>query len=237
MRRAKLVLALLIAGLAAVLGPARAHAADGGFDLALVLAVDLSNSITPTQYELQMAGLAQAFEDPAVQDAILSGLHGAILVTLVVWADKPRVAIPWTPIASELEAVAFGAKVRDLPRFGGNFTCMANAMRFIRDRVLPVLPPVERRIIDVSGDGSENCNPQELLSVVRQDLLAEGLTINGLPILEGREADTLEQWYTDHVIGGPFAFVLPADGYRDFARAIRRKFIVEISMPLQASGN
>lgn len=199
-------------------------------DLALVLAVDISNSINAEQYQLQMAGLMQAFEDKAVQDAILSGTHGAILVTLVAWSDKPRIAIPWTPISSELEAVTFGARIRDLPRIAGNFTCMADAMRFIRDRVLPLRPIVaERQVIDVSGDGRENCNPAEPVEGVRDALVAERVTINGLPILEGAEADQLEHWYEDHVVGGPFAFVLPAQGYNDFARAIRRKFLVEIS--------
>ena len=207
-------------------------------DLALVLAVDISNSINADQYRLQMAGLMQAFEDKAVQDAILSGTNGAILVTLVAWSDKPRIAIPWTPVASELEAVAFGARIRDLPRVAGNFTCMADAMRFIRDRVLPLQPiPAERQVIDVSGDGRENCNPVEPVDAVRDELVAEGVTINGLPILEGPEAPQLEQWYSDHVVGGPFAFVLPAEGYSDFARAIRRKFLVEISQaPDDGSG-
>jgi hypothetical protein len=226
---------LLVALIGAVTGlfdPARAAAAEAAaFDLALVLAVDLSDSINPAQYQLQMAGIAQAFEDKDVQSAILSGRHGAILVTLVVWSDKPRIAIPWTPIGSTIEAVSFGERVRSLPRAAGNFTCMADALRFVGDRVLPMQPAAaERQIIDVSGDGRENCNPRKPLTAVRSDLLAEGVTINGLAILEGKGADTLDQWYADNVIGGPFSFVLPAEGYADFARAMRRKFIVEISM-------
>jgi hypothetical protein len=211
--------------------PAAAEDEPPAVDLALVLAVDISNSITLGQYQLQMAGLAQAFEDEEVQQAILAGGHGAIVVTLVAWSDKPRIAIPWTPIGSELEAIAFGERIRDLPRIAGNFTCMADAMRFVRDRVLPLQPvPADRQVIDVSGDGRENCNPQEPVDAARSDLVAGGATINGLPILEGPEADRLEQWYADHVIGGPFAFVLPAEGYGDFARAIRRKFLAEIAM-------
>jgi Protein of unknown function (DUF1194) len=226
---------LLLLMLGATLALARPAGAQekvaAAVDLALVLAVDISNSINPAQFELQMDGLAQAFEDQAVQDAIVSGRHAVILVTIVAWSDKPRIAIPWTPIASELEAVAFGERIRDLPRIAGNFTCMADALNFIEDRVLPLQPvPAERQIIDVSGDGRENCNPRKPLDVVRSELVAGGVTINGLPILEGAEADQLEQWYTDNVIGGPFAFVLPAEGYNDFARAIRRKFLVEISM-------
>lgn len=236
-RNLKSIFLALVAPLLATAGVATAgDKPPAAVDLALVLAVDISNSITASQYQLQMAGLMQAFEDKAVQDAILSGTHGAILVTLVAWSDKPRIAIPWTPIASELEAVAFGARIRDLPRVAGNFTCMADAMRFIRDRVLPLQPiAAERQVIDVSGDGRENCNPVEPVDSVRDALVAEGVTINGLPILEGPEAPQLEQWYSDHVVGGPFAFVLPAEGYSDFARAIRRKFLVEISQAL-ASG-
>jgi hypothetical protein len=216
----------VIAGLAAAADDAPPASAD----LALVLAVDISNSMSPEQYQLQMAGLTQAFEDKDVQQAILSGTRGVILVALVAWSDKPRIAIPWTRIASEFDAVAFGAAIRDLPRIAGNFTCMGDAMRFIEERVLPLQTvAAERRIIDVSGDGRENCNPRMPVDDVRSSLVGEGVTINGLPILEGPEAGGLEQWYSDHVVGGPFAFVLPAQGYGDFARAIRRKFLVEIS--------
>jgi hypothetical protein len=222
----------LIYSVVGLFGSAKAAGGESaGFDLALVLAVDLSDSINPSQYQLQMAGIAQAFEDKDVQSAILSGQHGAILVTLVAWSDKPQVAIPWTPIGSTLEAVAFGEKVRGLPRFAGNFTCMARALQFVEERVLPQQPAAaERQIVDVSGDGRENCNPTTPLDTVRARLVGEGVTINGLAILEGKEADRLEQWYADNVIGGPFSFVLPAEGYGDFARSMRRKFIVEISM-------
>jgi hypothetical protein len=224
------LLGLIIA--AALTGFAAAQESPplGRVDLALVLAVDISNSMSAEQYQLQMAGLTQAFEDRDVQQAILSGMHGAILVTLVAWSDKPRIAIPWTPIASEGDAAAFGARIRDLPRVAGNFTCMGDAMRFIEERVLPLQTVLaERQIIDVSGDGRENCNPGEPVDTVRSLLVGQGVTINGLPILEGPEAVGLEQWYGEHVVGGPFAFVLPAQGYGDFARAIRRKFLVEIS--------
>ena len=92
---------------------------------------------------------------------------------------------------------------------------------------LPV--PAERRVVDVSGDGHDNCNSLESVSHVRDDLVADGVTVNGLPILEGDEADTLEGWYRDNVVGGPGAFLVPAAGFEDFERAIRRKFLTEIS--------
>jgi hypothetical protein len=67
------------------------------------------------------------------------------------------------------------------------------------------------------------------VDTLRDSLVAFDVTVNGLPILEGAEASTIEQWYREHVIGGPASFVLPANGYEDFGRAIRRKFILEIS--------
>jgi hypothetical protein len=95
---------------------------------------------------------------------------------------------------------------------------------------MPFLPaPAEHTIIDVSGDGHDNCNPTVPIDAVRDQLVAADVTINGLPILEGDEATTLEQWYRDHVIGGKSAFVVPAHGFADVQRAMRRKFIAEIS--------
>ena len=86
-----------------------------------------------------------------------------------------------------------------------------------------------RTVIDVSGDGSDNCNPLEPTKAVRDELVGYNVTINGLPILEGKEAGTLEGWYKENVMGGGGAFVLPAEGFGDFGRAIRQKFVVEVS--------
>ncbi|MGO8916350.1 MAG: DUF1194 domain-containing protein [Stellaceae bacterium] len=200
-------------------------------DTALVLAVDVSGSVNGERFALQMEGIARAFEDTAVQAAIISGPHRAIFVTLVEWSNRPAVSVPWTLIASAEDARAFAERIRRAPRADSQFTCMAAALQLIADKVLPFLPaPSERTIIDVSGDGRDNCNPQKQVDAVRDDLVGADVTINGLPILEGDEAETLEPWYRDHVIGGRGAFLLPALGFRDFGRAMRRKFIVEISI-------
>jgi hypothetical protein len=199
-------------------------------DLALVLAVDVSNSVTPERYRLQMDGIARAFEDHEVQNAILSGPHQAIFVTLVEWSNEPHVSIPWTLVTSVPSAQGFAAKVRSAARSGHDFTCMSRALELIDGKILPLLPAAAERIaVDVSGDGHDNCNPEIPTDRIRDRLVAEGVTINGLPILEGEEADTLEQWYRDHVIGGSAAFLVPAQGFADFERAMRQKFIVEIS--------
>ena len=218
--------------LAAVAGilPAAAQPAVDRVDTALVLAVDVSGSVDDSRFALQMEGIARAFEDTEVQRTILSGPRGSLLVTLVNWSHKPRIAVPWTIIASPADAVAFAGEVRSAPRASDDFTCMSLMMQIVADKVLPLMPvPADRKIVDVSGDGRDNCNPPIPVDIVRDDLVNADVTINGLPIREGKEAATIEPWYEQHVIGGVAAFLLPADGFQDFGRAIRQKFILEIS--------
>jgi hypothetical protein len=220
---------LLFAMLAAIAG-GRAHAQPQMVDTALVLAVDVSDSVDSGRYRLQMDGIARAFEDREIQRTILGGPHGALAVALVEWADRPRLSVPWTLISDVAGAQAFAQQVRTLPRASGQFTCMSRALQLIGDKVLPFLPlPAIRTIIDVSGDGHDNCNPERPVDSVRDELAAAGVTINGLPILEGEESATLEPWYRAHVIGGPFPFLIPANGFEDFQRAMRQKFLLEIS--------
>jgi hypothetical protein len=210
--------------------PAPAQSSGAAVDTALVLAVDVSGSVDDNRYVLQMEGIAKAFEGAAVQSTILSGPHGAMLVALVNWSNKPQIAIPWTLIASSADANAFADKVRRAPRTAEDFTCMSAMMQLVAGKLLPLIPkPADRMIVDVSGDGHDNCNPAIPVDSVRDGLVDAGVTINGLPIREGNEAATIAAWYGAHVIGGAAAFLLPADGYKDFGRAIRRKFIIEIS--------
>ncbi len=222
--------AALAATLLAYLPAAASRAETEMVDTALVLAVDVSQSVNDERFALQMEGIAKAFEDPEVQRSIFSGPHRAMFVTLVEWSDKAAVAVPWTLIASPEDAVAFAATLRKTPRKGAEFTCMSRALQLIEGNVLPFLPmPANRRVIDISSDGHDNCNMNPPVEALRDALVAEGVTINGLPILEGDEAATLEAWYKAHVIGGASAFIVPAHGYDDFERAMRRKFVTEIS--------
>jgi hypothetical protein len=227
LRRA-LILLTAVLGILSASAPAQTPA--DRVDTALVLAVDVSGSVDEARYALQMEGIASAFEDSEVQRAIFSGQRGAMLVTLVNWSHKPEVAIPWTIIASREDAENFAAHVRAAPRTADDFTCMAAMMELVADKILPLAPlQADRMVLDVSGDGRDNCNPRTAVDTLRDSLVAFDVTVNGLPILEGAEASTIEQWYREHVIGGPASFVLPANGYEDFGRAIRRKFILEIS--------
>ncbi len=246
-----------LAVLLATAGLPRAGRAAGEemVDTALIVSVDVSNSVDEERYRLQMDGIAKALEDPGVHTAILNGPQGAILLQMIQWADKPVISVPWTRIASREDAVLLAAKVRKLPRHDGEFTCMARMMRFVSDKIQPTIPAKAMRVVmDVSGDGIDNCNG-EAPGTVRDELVAAGMIINGLPIHEADPGQpvgsgafrapgepmkelppptngapqTLEPWYRENVIGGPGAFVLPAYGYNDFGRAIRQKFVVEIS--------
>jgi len=219
-------------------------------DTALIVAIDVSNSVDEKRYKLQMEGIAQALEDPGVIQAIVGGAKGGILFSLVTWSDQPTVNLPWTHIASEADAKLAAKKVRALPRQGGEFTCMSRMMRVVSDKIVPQIPSKAAKVVlDVSGDGKDNCNSQEPIEQVRDELVKYGVTVNGLPILENagpevvtpgapssqsylpgkQQVDPLEQWYTDNVKGGPGSFVLPAHGYADFGRAIRQKFVLEVS--------
>lgn len=237
-----------------VLASSAAHAQDA-VDTALAVAVDVSQSVDAERYQLQMEGIAQALENPEVVAAITSGSRAAILFALIAWSDKPEMSISWQRIGSADDARRVAAMVRSVPHKGGEFTCLARMLRNLGDSVLPALPvPASRVIVDVSGDGIDNCSQRAAIDAERDRLVDAGVTINGLPIMvagendivgegayrapgfgfdrvgPGTDATTLDVYFRDHVIGGPGAFLLPAQGYADFGRAIARKFVTEISL-------
>jgi hypothetical protein len=199
-------------------------------DTALIVAIDVSNSVDEKRYKLQMEGIAKALEDPGVISAITNGPQAAILFSITAWADRSELILPWIRIGTAAEAKMVAARIRKLPRAKGEFTCLAKMLRNMSDKVVPQIPAVATRIvIDVSGDGRDDCNPEETADKVRDELVASKVTVNGLPILDGDEGKSIVDWYRQNVMGGIGAFVLAADGYGDFERAIRQKFLVEIS--------
>lgn len=254
------LLALLLLGCGGATGltlPARAQDLPQ-VDTALVVSVDVSNSVDQERYKLQMEGIAAALEDPGVIQAITNGPNGGIMFSMVTWADRPDFTLPWTRISSKEEAEAVAVRIRKLPQISGEFTCMTRMMRSVNDKIVSQIPANATRVVlDVSGDGPDNCNADEPIETVRDELVANGVTVNGLPINEGdpsapvgegayrspgsdfeqssleakaeKGPTTLEDWYRGHVMGGVGAFVLPANGYADFGRAIRQKFVIEIS--------
>jgi len=243
-----------IAVLTALLWAGLAGAGPEDVDTALIVAVDVSNSVDEQRYRLQMEGIAEALEDPDVIQAIVGGAKGGILFSLITWADRPKVNLPWTYISNAAEARAAAKRVRALRRQSGEFTCMSRMMRFVSDKIVPQIPAKAVKVVlDISGDGRDNCNEEEPVDAVRDELVKYGVTVNGLPILEAgaeeavvpgaapthsylpeeQKRTPLEEWYRAHVKGGAGSFVLPANGYADFGRAIRQKFVLEVSSLLK----
>lgn len=251
------LLRFLLIGLT-LFAAARVSAGDsrdnGQVDMALIVSVDVSGSVDKRRYELQMDGIAKALMDPEVIAAMLSGPRGGIMFTMIEWSERAEPTIPWTRLASREDILALAARVRRTSRLEGEFTCVAHMMSVVHDLIVPTLPVAARRVVmDVSGDGVDNCDGDDATADMRDLLTAEGVTINGLPINEsnpeqplgasayrapGRpfenranaaEIRTLEPWYRQYVIGGDGAFLVPARGYGDFDRAIKQKFAMEIS--------
>jgi hypothetical protein len=224
-RLAAAFLALLCAGLSSAGRPARAQ---DGVDLALVLAVDASGSVSQRRFELQRDGYAAAFRQKQVLSAILSGLNRSIAVTMFQWTG-PRLhahVVPWTIVKDEASAKSLADAIAASQRqiFGGG-TSISGAIDFAMT-LFPTLGTVPaRRVIDVSGDGANNNGRS--VEPARREAIAAGVTINGLPILSVEPA--LDQYYEHFVIGGDGAFVVPAKDYESFGDAIVKKLIAEIA--------
>jgi hypothetical protein len=222
-RHVRMAAAVLLA-----LGLARPVAAQTAVDLQLVLAVDASGSVNDYRFELQKQGYVAAFRDPQVLSAIRSGPQRSIAVTMVQWTGPALQVhvVPWTLIRDQATANAFAAAIDAAPRqlFGGG-TSISGAI----DNGLTLMPESRyrgtRRVIDISGDGANNRGRP--VTQARDEAVAAGVVINGLPILS-LEPD-LDRYYYEQVIGGPGAFVIAATSYETFADAIRKKLIIEIA--------
>jgi hypothetical protein len=212
---------------APVSGPAKAQPRRE-VDVALALAVDASGSVNQRRFELQQRGYVDAFLDADVLRAIRSGARGAIAVTMFQWTG-PRMqvlVVPWMLVDDQASVRELSAHVAASRRqlFGGG-TSISGAIDY-GVRALGDCPcGSARQVIDVSGDGANNGG--RLAESARDDAVDKGININGLPILAVEPG--LEDHYRANVIGGPGAFVVPAQTFEDFGTAIRRKLIMEIS--------
>lgn len=196
-------------------------------DLALVLAVDSSASVDESEFALQRGGMAQAFRDPEVIKAIESGPFKRIAVTVVEWAGHADQAIdiPWTVVDGAAGALDLADRIDGLERqILTGATSIAGALSFANSLLLSHPFEADRLVIDLSGDGRNNQGPP--VETIRKGVVAQGVTINGLAIVN--EHPTLNYYFEDRVIGGTAAFVEVADDYGDYPRAIRRKLIREI---------
>src|SRR5262245_26824534 len=197
-------------------------------DVQLVLAVDASGSVNMTRFNLQKQGYAEAFRNPRVLDSIRSGSTGSIAVTMIQWTGPLQqvVVVPWTLVNDRKSADEFADAIEKGPRqlFSGG-TSISGAIDFSATLMPSNLFVGLKRVIDVSGDGSNNNGRP--VTTARDDAVAKGIIVNGLPILSLEPY--LDRYYYDNVIGGPGSFMVPAESYETFAAAVLRKLILEIA--------
>ncbi len=210
-----------------ILARAPAAAAED-VDLQLILMVDASGSVDQEEYALQRLGYAKAFRDPRVINAVHGGYLGKIAVAYVEWTG-PRLQVPlvdWMVLADEASVDQFAHQLETLPRqlYSGG-TAVGAAILFGASWTEQSGFSSTRRVIDVSGDGSATSGPPA--DRARDEVVAKGFTINGLPILT--DEPFLDKYYANNVIGGPGSFMIPAKDFNSFAEAIFTKLIMEIA--------
>jgi hypothetical protein len=214
---------------AALMLPPAGRAQDAAVDLALVLAVDCSFSVDAAEFRLQMEGLGRALMRPEVKRAIRAGTRQRIAVAAMQWSDHDNqmVILPWTVIAGDADADEVGSILARMPRrLAEGGTSISSALVYAA-ALLERAPPAERRVIDISSDGRNNIGPP--VNQARDKVLARGITINAVVILN--EWPTLDIYFENQVAGGQAHFVIPADDYQDYAEAIFRKLLREITGP------
>jgi hypothetical protein len=234
-RTLRCLLALIVLVMAGT-PPARA---GGEVDLLLVLAVDVSRSIDQTKFMLQRDGYAAAVSNRGVLEAISSGPRQKIALNFVEWSGfgAQKLVIDWTVIDGADTARRFGDQIVEAPRSFADRTSISGGIEFAAAQIERSPFKAPRHIIDVSGDGTNNAGRD--VGAARDAVVATGTIINGLVILSDSQVlfnaehtnppGGLEKYYRDNVIGGPGAFVMVAEDFNAFGKAIVKKLIAEIA--------
>jgi len=204
-------------------------------DVELVIAVDVSYSMDPDEQALQREGYVQALTSREFMRALREGANGKIAITYFEWAGEfdQKIVMPWRLIEGPESADSVAAEIAAAPYRRASRTSISGGLAFAKPLFDRSGYRGLRRVIDVSGDGANNSGP--LVVPTRDDVLAAGITINGLPIMLKRplrgtmDIENLDVYYEDCVIGGPGAFVVPIHERKQFIEATRTKLVLEIS--------
>jgi Protein of unknown function (DUF1194) len=212
-------------------------------DVAIVLAADVSRSIDQEEFDLQRRGYAAAVTSARFLKAVASGPHGAVALCFVEWAGVGQQAVvaKWTVIRDGEAAAEFANELLKAPRSSMGRTAIGEALDFAVNQLEQASVTPERRVIDVSGDGTSNSG--RLVTEARDAAVANGFTINGLAIINEKTSGEfgsylwahthppggLPNYYRENVVGGPGAFVLQIVNFDEFADAMTNKLITEIS--------
>jgi hypothetical protein len=209
---------------------------DGiGVDVELVLAVDISYSMDFDELKLQREGYAEAIVSREFLNALKQGMHGKVAVTMVEWAgaNEQRIVVPWRLIDGPESAQKVSAEMAAAPVRRAFRTSISGALLFSAPLFEGNGFAGIRRVIDVSGDGTNNQGT--LVTLARDEVLAKGIIINGLPIMLKEpgpgsvDLKDLDIYFEDCVIGGPGAFVIPIRERAKFKEAIRTKLVLDIA--------
>jgi hypothetical protein len=204
-------------------------------DLALVIATDVSYSVDENEARFQRQGAVTAFRNPEVVKAIQSGPRGRIAVAYIDFATagSNKVIADWHVIHDKASADEFADILEAAPRTLGVNTSISSGIELAEHLLATSGYSAGKRMIDVSGDGPNN--EGHMVDRVRDEVVAKGIVINGLPIMTPADQfniyylPDLDKYYEGCVIGGPGSFIQIARGFEDLARALRRKLILEIS--------
>jgi hypothetical protein len=204
-------------------------------DVELVLAVDVSYSMDPDEQALQREGYVTGITSREFLQALQQGMNGKVALTYVEWAGPTdqRILVPWRLIDGPQTAAAAAKEISSAPYRRAARTSISGALSFAKPLFDSSGYRGIRRVIDVSGDGTNNSG--ERIVPVRDAVLEAGITINGLPILLKRptpgsiDIDNLDVYYEDCVIGGPGSFVIPIREREQFKGATRTKLVLEIA--------
>ena len=229
-------------GFVATVVVARADDAAVAVDAAVVLAADVSRSIDDGEFVLERRGYADAIQSSKLMDVISTGRNGAIALAYVEWAgeSEQKVVVDWTVIRKPGDASAFAADLTAAPRSFVGRTAIGSAIDFAFSRLAAAPIAADRKVIDVSGDGTSNQGRP--VTAARDAAVEAGAVINGLTIFNRRAAAMggylamhtnppggLAQYYRENVIGGTGAFVVPIDDFGSFGDAMLRKLVSEIA--------
>lgn len=240
------VMAFAVASLLALGATTPPVFAADAVDLLLVLAADVSRSVDAQKFQLQRDGYASAISDPRVLETIRSGPHGQIAICFVEWsgAGNQKMVIDWAIVRDNATAQQFGSQIVEAPRSFADRTSISGGIDFAVGQFDRAPFESKRRTIDVSGDGTNNSGRE--VTAARDEVVAKGVTINGLVILSERPLSWnaehtnppggLDAYYRGNVIGGPGAFVMVADSFGSFGQAIINKLIAEIASVAPANG-
>lgn len=194
-------------------------------DTALLLAVDVSNSIDAGEYRLQVDGMADALLDPVIADTLV---QGQMALMVVQWSGRLEqdVSIPWTRITSPGALQAFAAEARSMKRrYINSDTAPGEALTFAISQFSEV-SDCAIHIIDLSGDGTANSAGAMKVGPVARGAERLGISINAIAIESSGLAIT--NYFRRNIITRN-GFVMTARGHRDYPRAIKEKILREIS--------